>query len=141
MISLKPEQLIAIRQHGEAEYPNECCGLLIGVFDAQGGKLVEEVFPLSNAREVTARHDRFLIAPLELLHGQKRAREKNCAVVGFYHSHPDHVPEPSQFDLENAWPVYSYVIVSVNKARAGEAMSWELRADGSKFDAEGIQEV
>jgi proteasome lid subunit RPN8/RPN11 len=56
--------------------------------------------------------------------------------VGFYHSHPDHPAVPSQFDLDHAWPVYSYVIVSVMAGRAENLLSWELRPDRTRFDAE-----
>jgi proteasome lid subunit RPN8/RPN11 len=58
--------------------------------------------------------------------------------VGFYHSHPDHPAVPSAFDLEHAWPVYSYVIVSVRNGRAEDLLSYELRSDRSRFDAEDL---
>jgi hypothetical protein len=45
---------------------------------------------------------------------------------------------PSAFDLEHAWPVYSYVIVSVAGGRAQDLLSFVLRSDRSRFDAEEI---
>jgi proteasome lid subunit RPN8/RPN11 len=138
MITLRPEHLDAIRRHGEADYPYECCGLLIGLYDESGNKTVEEIYPISNAREETAKRNRFLITPAELLYGEKHARWQKRDVVGFYHSHPDHPAKPSEFDLEHAWPTYSYVIVSVCQSRAGELFSWELEADRSKFKLEEL---
>lgn len=135
MIAIGPGLLDAIRRHGEADYPHECCGLLIGSLGGSG-KTVDEIFPISNAREESAKRNRFLIAPEELMRGEKHARRAGRDVVGFYHSHPDHPAVPSQFDLDHAWPVYSYVIVSVMAGRAENLLSWELRPDRTRFDAE-----
>lgn len=141
MITLTKAQREAIERHGEAEYPCECCGLLIGLFDEHGRKIVREVLPISNAREEAAKRNRFLITPEELLRGERHARAARQDVLGFYHSHPDCAAVPSQFDLDHAWPVYSYVIVSVKGAKAAEFLSWELRPDRSQFDAEQLEEL
>jgi proteasome lid subunit RPN8/RPN11 len=131
-------ELDRIRRHGESDYPHECCGLLIGSFDAAGGKVADEIFPISNAREEAAKRNRFLIDPADLMRGEKYARQRRRDVVGFYHSHPDHPAVPSAFDLEHAWPVYSYVIVSVRDGRAEDLFSYELRSDRSRFDPEDL---
>ena len=137
-IAIGENELDAIRRHGEADYPHECCGLLIGTFDAAGKKAAVLTFPISNAREDAAKRNRFLIAPEDLMRGEKYARTKKLDVVGFYHSHPDHPAVPSQFDLDHAWPVYSYVIVSVREGVASDLFSYELRSDRSRFDAEDL---
>lgn len=138
MITLDQAQEDAIRRHGEAEYPHECCGLLIGRIDEAGRKFVLEVYPISNAREEEARHNRSLILPGEYLRGERYARGQGLDVVGNYHSHPDHPAAPSQFDLDHAWPTWSYIIVSVGAGHALDVRSWEMRTDRSKFDAEEI---
>ncbi len=138
MITLNREQEDAIRLHGEAEYPHECCGLLIGRTEADHGKTVVEVYPVSNAREEGAKHNRSLIPPGEYVRGERRARERGLEIVGNYHSHPDHPAEPSQFDLDHAWPTWSYIIVSVSAGQARDLRSWEMRADRSRFDEEEI---
>ncbi len=137
-IAIGPAEFDAIRRHGESDYPHECCGLLIGTLDSDGRKTALEIFPISNAREDAAKRNRFLIAPEDLMRGEKYARASRRDVVGFYHSHPDHPAVPSQFDLDHAWPVYSYLIVSVREGRAQELLSYELRADRSRFDAEDL---
>ena len=137
-ISVGPALLDQIRRHGESDYPHECCGLLIGSFAADGRKLADEILPISNAREESAKRNRFLIAPEDLMRGEKHARRRGKDVLGFYHSHPDHPAVPSQFDLDHAWPVYSYIIVSVREGRASDLFSYELRADRSRFDPEDI---
>ena len=138
MIALGHKHASAIREHGERDYPYECCGLLIGRFLGNGCKVVFETFAISNAREEEHKRNRFLIRPEELLGGERYAREKHLDVVGFYHSHPDAEARPSLYDLEHAWPTYSYVIVSVRKAYAQDLRSWEMRPDRTHFDAEDI---
>jgi proteasome lid subunit RPN8/RPN11 len=139
MIALSQQQEDDIHRHGEDEYPHECCGLLLGRFDPEGHKHVLEVHPVSNAREEDARHNRSLILPEEYIRGERYARQHELEVVGNYHSHPDQEAVPSQFDLEHAWPTWSYLIVSVRGGRARDLRGWEMRADRSRFDEEEIQ--
>ena len=137
MIELAEQRLTEMREHGERDYPFECCGLMLGRF-AEGRKVVAQTYPISNAREEEAKRNRFLIRPEELLSGEKYARENGFDVVGFYHSHPDDRAVPSQYDLEHAWPTYSYIVVSVEKGQAVDLRSWEMESDRSRFNEEGI---
>ena len=136
MLKLTAPHKAAIAQHGEQDYPHECCGLLIGRFEPDGTKVVLETYPISNAREETAKRNRFLIRPEELMRGERYARGRKLDVVGVYHSHPDHPAQPSQYDLDHALPVWSYIIVAVAHGRAGEMNSFEMAADRSRFRAE-----
>ena len=138
MIRLATNHWREIASHGEQDYPYECCGLLLGRLAANGTKQVLETYPISNAREEEAKRNRFLIRPEELMRGEKYAAGKELEVVGFYHSHPDHPAVPSQYDLEHALPVYSYIIVSVRVARAEDLRSWEMEFDRSRFNKEEI---
>ena len=140
MISITEELLNEIRKHGVRDYPYECCGLLIGRFTAEG-KNVTETYPISNAREESAKRNRFLIEPAELMRGERYARERDLEVVGFYHSHPDSPAVPSQYDLEHAWPTYSYIIVSTREDQTGDLFSWEQEPDRSKFNPEEIRVI
>lgn len=140
MLTLNQRHIEHINRHAEHEYPNECCGLLLGRFadDDNGSKVVYETMSVSNAREKEVRHYRSLILPEELLRGEREARSRGLEVVGNYHSHPDHPARPSRFDLEHAWPTWSYVIVSVNKGRACSLLSWQLEHDRSHFNSEQV---
>jgi proteasome lid subunit RPN8/RPN11 len=138
MIEISEHLLTEIREHGVRDYPYECCGLLLGRYGAQG-KLVDETYPISNAREESAKRNRFLIAPQELMRGERYARGKDLEVVGFYHSHPDSPAVPSQYDLEHAWPTYSYIIVSTSAAQANDLFSWEQELDRSRFNQEELK--
>jgi proteasome lid subunit RPN8/RPN11 len=138
MITIGEKQLTEIREHGIRDYPYECCGLLLGRYTADV-KIVSETYPISNAREESAKRNRFLITPDELLRGERYAREHDLEVVGFYHSHPDSPAAPSQYDLEHAWPTYSYIIVSTSANEARDLFSWEQEPDRSRFNQEEIQ--
>jgi proteasome lid subunit RPN8/RPN11 len=137
MLQLELRHQDEIAAHGERDYPYECCGLLIGRFSEQS-KVVLETYPISNAREEAAKRNRFLIRPEELLRGEQYAAKKSLDIVGFYHSHPDHPAVPSQYDLEHAWPVYSYIVVAVRGGQREDFRSWEMEDDRSRFNEEEI---
>ena len=138
MITISERLLDEIRAHGVKDYPYECCGLLLGSYGADG-KVVTETYPISNAREESAKRNRFLIEPVELMRGERYARDHDLEVVGFYHSHPDSPAAPSLYDLEHAWPTYSYIIVKTLADEATDLFSWEQEPDRSKFNPEEIR--
>jgi proteasome lid subunit RPN8/RPN11 len=138
LIELSTDHWQEIAAHGERDYPHECCGLLLGAFAPGGLKTIAEIYPISNAREEAAKRNRFLITPAEFMEGEQYAERNGMSVVGFYHSHPDHPAVPSRYDLEHAWPLYSYIVVAVAAGVAGDLRSWEMEPDRSKFNAEEI---
>jgi proteasome lid subunit RPN8/RPN11 len=141
MIQLSAIHFSEIAAHGVRDYPYECCGLLFGSFTAEGVKVISEIYPISNAREDQAKRNRFLIRPEELMRGERSAAAQGLDVIGFYHSHPDHPAVPSQYDLEHAWPLYSYIVVSVKAGAAQDLRSWEMQADRSRFNEEKIRKL
>jgi proteasome lid subunit RPN8/RPN11 len=122
-----PESLAEeIRRHGEAAYPAECCGALVGRVEG-GGKDVARLWPAINRR--TDDPHRYLIAPDDLRRLEAEVRAAGLEIVGYYHSHPDHPAAPSTFDANHAWPWYSYVIVRIERGRGAELASWLLADD------------
>ena len=73
-----------------------------------------------------------------MLQAERDARRAGQEILGFYHSHPDVPARPSQYDLDHAWPVYSFLIMSVNQGRATAMHSWVMVEDHSRFDEELI---
>ncbi|MDR2345528.1 MAG: M67 family metallopeptidase [Planctomycetaceae bacterium] len=138
MIVINETKIAEINKHAEQEYPNECCGALLGKIDSADRKVIE-LIPISNNREPETQHNRFLIRPEEFLECEKKALKQNLDLIGFYHSHPDHKSVPSDYDLNHALPVYSYIIVSVKSGNADELTSWLLRNDRTQFEQEEIQ--
>jgi len=126
-----------IKRHAAAAYPYECCGALIGTPLEEGVVAIVEATELANVTDEGPRR-RFRVSPADYRQSEARARELGAELVGFYHSHPDHPAEPSQYDLDHAWPNFSYVIVAVAGGEAGDLRSWRLRADRSAFEEEFI---
>ena len=129
MIVLTPRQAAAIRAHAERTYPEECCGVLIGGAGVEPPR-VELVREIANVHE-DERRRRFLLDPRQHLVAQKEARSRGLAVIGVYHSHPDHAAQPSEHDRRHAWPNLRYLIVAVEHGTAGEITAWTLSTDGS----------
>jgi proteasome lid subunit RPN8/RPN11 len=135
-LRLAAADLAAIQAHAAASYPEECCGFLFGE-TRDGTTEVASVAAAANER-ADSRHNRYVIPPAAVLAAHKQARARGLAVVGYYHSHPDHPAEPSAFDREHAWPGLSYLIVSVRGGTPEEARSWRLRDDRTAFDSEPL---
>ena len=132
-----PDVLDAIRTHGEATYPEECCGFLLGHVTPDGN-LVVAIQRVAN-RQATNRERRYTITPDDYQAAARAAATQGLDVVGFYHSHPDHPAQPSETDLAEAtFPGYTYVIVSVQQGAADEITAWALAPDRSRFDPEPI---
>jgi proteasome lid subunit RPN8/RPN11 len=124
-----------IQKDLETAYPNEGCGIMLGHWQT-----IQEIKPAGNQRTDSARN-RYLIDPFAYMKIEREANERFVAVLGIYHSHPDVAARPSQFDLDNAWPNLSYLIVSVVKGKAVEWKWWRLRDDRSAFDEEPVEIV
>lgn len=128
-----------LRQEIEANastgYPNESCGLLIG--GCNGDETVVEHMTAALNLDSKRPRDRYVLDPDDFARADRLASARGLDVVGIWHSHPDHPAEPSQTDLEAAWPRYSYVIVSVTKGSAGPIRSWRL-ANG-RFEEERLE--
>lgn len=135
-LRLDPTAAAAVRAHLLRAYPEEGCGVLLGR-EVGADRFVERAIGFANARE-DSRHDRYLIAPDQFLVAEREARAGGQDVLGVFHSHPDHPARPSGFDLEHAWPYYSYLIVSVEGGRIAEARSWRLAEDRASFDPEEL---
>jgi proteasome lid subunit RPN8/RPN11 len=134
-----------IRRHGEAAYPAECCGALIGRMESMRGdggagqddvKDVLRLWPAVNRR--TDDPHRYLIAPDDLRRLEREVREAGQEILGYYHSHPDHPARPSAFDAEHAWPWYSYLIVRIERGRAAELASWVLDDERAQMHPESL---
>jgi proteasome lid subunit RPN8/RPN11 len=139
-LSLKRSVYQAIRAHGEETYPHECCGALLGTHGEAGWRVVDSV-RAGNTRTDSA-HNRYHIAPIELVRIQRTARERGLEIAGFYHSHPDHPAQWSQTDFAEAhWLECSYVITSVAKGKATVTNSFLLAGtteEDKRFEQETI---
>jgi proteasome lid subunit RPN8/RPN11 len=106
-----------LRAHGEETYPNECCGIMLGK-STDEALHVHQLIRAGNTRTDSA-HNRYHIAPQELIKAQREGRKAGLDIVGFYHSHPDHPAQWSPTDFAEAhWFSCAYVITAIEKGRA-----------------------
>ena len=125
MLKFKPSDYEEVRRHGEETYPDECCGVLLGVMDGDTRE-VRAAVRCGNTR-TDSPQNRYNIDPRELVRIQRQARERDLDIIGFYHSHPDHPALWSPTDFQEAhWIGCSYVITSVEKGRAVLTNSFAL---------------
>ena len=141
MLKLSESVYNTLREHGEETYPHECCGVLLGC-SHDGVNEVEDAVRAGNTRTDSA-HNRYHIAPQELVKIQRQARERGLDIVGFYHSHPDHPAQWSKTDFAEAhWLGCSYVITAVEKGVAQQTNSFLLTGtteEDKSFEDETIQ--
>lgn len=111
---MRKKTMEAIRAHAVAEYPRECCGLVVTAARR------EWYVPCRNA---AAAGDHFVLAPDDYAAAEDAGR-----VVAVVHSHPDDTPAPSEADRvaceATALPWY---IVAVSKGDDGEVAAGEIR--------------
>ncbi len=136
-MQIHSDLLDAIRTHGQATYPEECCGFLLG-HATPGGNRVRALHRVPN-RHADNRTRRFVITPEDFRAADRDARARGFDIVGIYHSHPDHPARPSATDLAEAtFPGYTYVIVSVLQGVAAALTAWSLAPDRTRFDPEPV---
>ncbi len=139
MIILSKTLLSKIEAHGERTYPEECCGAILGSFDAnKNEKVVSEVIEIDNISTEDKKR-RFMIKAEEYQRVERYAKDNSLTLLGFYHSHPDHPPKPSETDLKFAWPFFSYFITSVINSLAEETHSYVLNLDKGGFEKETLK--
>jgi proteasome lid subunit RPN8/RPN11 len=135
MIEIPEVILKQILLCAEKHYPNECCGILIGTSGS-----IREIRETENVAS-ELRHRRYAISPLDLFEADNYARSLGMDIIGIYHSHPDHPPNPSEFDRKHVLLHYLYLIVNVTEGRAGAAACWTLPSRNSEFTAEELTVV
>jgi proteasome lid subunit RPN8/RPN11 len=114
---------------------------LLGHSNDQGSTVLAAI-PAGNTRTDSA-HNRYQIAPRELVKIEREARRQGLSIVGFYHSHPDHPAQWSATDLAEAhWLGCSYVITEVAQAKAAVTNSFLLAGSTEEekwFEPQTIQ--
>jgi proteasome lid subunit RPN8/RPN11 len=129
-----------IRNHLEGEYPHEGAGFLLGTEQGEL-RIVEAALPQPNEFQVDQRRRRYMIEPKDMLAAEKYADRHGYEILGIFHSHPDHPPEPSSFDLEWSLPWFSYLITSVQNGKAVASRCWRLDDDRTNFKEEMLERL
>lgn len=151
MLRLSAEAAAALAAHGEAIYPDECVGLLIGRYEGDV-KLVLDIYQVENrwagqvelgeGDDPESRRDRFYLDPRDYLRADRAAQARGLDLVGCYHSHPDWPAAPSERDRVGAAAIagtsFAFAIQSVRAGKAAELRSWLLADEGTRFVEEEL---
>jgi proteasome lid subunit RPN8/RPN11 len=136
-LKIRRTQVTAILEHARRGYPFEVCGVLLGERSS-----VASVVPVVN-REAESPQVRYQIAPEDLLRIQGEGRERGEEILGYYHSHPDHPPRPSETDRRIAAEGLSdgvfHVVVGVEKGERATPTAWVFRDAIQAFEEEAFE--
>lgn len=148
MIAFNEDILEGAREHALKEYPNECCGIVIGHPDNTDHDLI---FPCTNIQNQLHEKDpstytrdaktAYFIDPRELMGIMKQAQERQLAIKLFYHSHPEHDAYFSEedkrmalFDNEPTYPDARYLVISVYNRQIKEEAFFEWNLNTRTFE-------
>lgn len=137
-VYITANELQFIVNHARSTYPEECCGFLLGT-DSEGRRIYRAL-AVQNVNQ-GSRKSRFNIDPMEVVRADEEARRSNLNLIGIYHSHPDAPAQPSQVDLENAWPSYTYLVVSKQNGSPKDVAAWLLSQERSTFHLDDLRVV
>ena len=137
-LNISEEALKVMQQHAQEAYPYECCGFFYG--EENGNRRIDEARPVTNSKEGDQRR-RFEVSPRDYMQAERYADESGKTLLGVYHSHPDHPARPSEHDLKQAVPYFSYIILSVQKGKVADITSWQLNNTNKEFEEENIGQV
>lgn len=113
VVLIIPRRLLShLEDAARAAYPEECCGLLVGLREGEGEVRVTRAVASANMA-LSSRRDRFEIDPLLRIALAREVRGTPEDIVGHYHSHPDGQAVPSALDRERAWePGLRWLIIA-----------------------------
>ncbi|MDR3712939.1 MAG: M67 family metallopeptidase [Puia sp.] len=118
-------------------FPDECCGFLFGT-EKDDNRVITAIQVVDNSK-IGDKTRRFEISPQDYLKGELYALENNLALLGVYHSHPNHPAIPSEHDRVAAQPYFSYLIISVLNNEIITLRSWRLNEE-AQFEEEKIHD-
>ncbi len=125
---IMPEARKTMTNHAVFSFPDECVGFIFGVETGQK-RIVTRAIQTCNVKEGDKRR-RFQISPLSYMKAEKYALQHGLTLLGIYHSHPLHPAVPSEHDLKQAVPYFSYPIISVTADNIQAIRSWQLGESG-----------
>ncbi len=127
-LRIAQQELDKLKAHASEGYPHEVVGILAG---QRSESVVTHVHPLINERAET--RNRYRVDGLILMKAERQLEAEGLEIIGYYHSHPDHPAQYSDYDRDHALPNMSYVICSVLNGRVAKTLSWVLQEDPSSM--------
>ena len=138
IVTLNSELQKKIFNQMEGTYPNEGGGFLLGEI-TKNGVVIKDITQVANVFQAEEQYHRYAMTPQDWMRLEDEADEKGLTLVGYYHSHPDSPPIPSEYDREHALPNFIYIITSVMEGQAVDMRVWKLQPDRGAFDNELLE--
>ncbi len=140
LLALSTGTVEQIHAHAAAEYPDECCGVIV-----EENEAIQRVLRLRNVQDRMHAEDperfprtaRTAYYPdsRDLIDALGRARAPGAELLAFYHSHPDHDAYFSDEDAaqatplgEPSYPEAAQIVISVYEGRVRDtrAYAWSM---------------
>ncbi|MGO9455179.1 MAG: Mov34/MPN/PAD-1 family protein [Candidatus Binataceae bacterium] len=135
--SIKRASLDTIIAHAEREFPNECCGFIIGDDSAEETRPITNIQNPKHAEDPAAfprdARTAFLMEPKEHLAVLNEIDRRKLALRIVYHSHPDHDAYFSATDRAQAclfdpsepdYPNTAHVVMSIRGGKFARAAAF-----------------
>lgn len=119
---LSEELVRAIVEHVRSDAPNEACGLLIGSHHQ-----VHHVVAVQNVADTP--QTRYVMDPAALSRYLPALADYGLELLGFYHSHPNGEPIPSQTDIRETNYFAAIQIIVGLKNDALRLSAWRIDMD------------
>ena len=135
-VQLSSELHTQLCEHARADYPNECCGLLVGNVQSDIA-LITEIHPSKNLTSGDATKS-FEVDPKLRFDVMREAQSRNDGsdIIGHYHSHPNGPAAPSAKDLSMAYePNMIWLICRVVPDEEVSVRAFQPRIDRSSFNS------
>ncbi|MFZ4064243.1 MAG: Mov34/MPN/PAD-1 family protein [Candidatus Nanopelagicaceae bacterium] len=114
-LHISAAQVEAILEQSRVEYPDECCGVILG---PEGSDSAQVLKPMVNSAHSPTFYE---FDSKDLLALYRELDEKSQEIVVVYHSHTETEAYPSRTDISYASePSAHYVLVSTRKEIAPE---------------------
>jgi proteasome lid subunit RPN8/RPN11 len=137
------EELAEIRRHAEADYPSECCGVILARAAERAlmrcRNLQDELHRADPVKHPRDSRTAYYIDPKDLLEIVRREAQGHRVAV-IYHSHCDAGAYFSETDKRNAlfggepaYPDALYVVVSVVSGRVAAAGAFQWNPEKRDF--------
>jgi proteasome lid subunit RPN8/RPN11 len=129
LVELTVLHIQQLKDEAEKVFPAECCGLLIG----RGSESLE-VTDVITADNMSESSDRFLIDPQVQFDWMRKLRGTERRIVGHYHSHPNGLAKPSNYDEAVAVDRHQvWIIVPIKAGAAGDPKGFLCMGEGLGF--------
>ena len=110
-VTISKTDFESILSHAKKNLPEEACGLIAGVDNADGSRDIKKVYLLTN---IDHTNEHFTIDPKDQLKTIKDMRANGLKPLGNWHSHPESPSRPSEEDKRLANDSNaSYLILSL----------------------------